>query len=167
LEKPVISEDVVLGEGVRVFQPDLVNLYGCTIGAGTKIGAFVEIRKDVSIGRNCKIQAFVFIPEGVTIGEGVFLGPHVCFTNDRFPAAVLPNGELMAEDDWTREDTSVGDMASIGANATILCGIAIGERAMVGAGAVVTKDVPPYAIVKGNPAVVCGDVRDRKRQVVK
>ena len=160
----MITSDVVLGEGATVFQPDLVNLYGCSIGAGSKIGAFVEIRKGVQIGKNCKIQAFVFIPEGVSVGNGVFLGPHVCFTNDRHPVAVLPDGSLMSEGDWSLEKTTVEDRASIGANATILCGVRIGQGAMVGAGAVVTKDVPAYAIVKGNPAAVCGDVRDRERR---
>jgi UDP-2-acetamido-3-amino-2,3-dideoxy-glucuronate N-acetyltransferase len=160
----VITSDVILGEGAIVFQPDLVNLYGCFIGAGTKVGAFVEIRKGVRIGGNCKIQAFVFIPEGVSIGNGVFLGPHVCFTNDRYPAAVLPDGVLMAESDWSLEETIVEDRVSIGANATILSGIRIGEGAMVGAGAVVTKDVPPNTVVRGNPAVICGRARDREHR---
>ena len=150
----MIKDDVVLGEGVIVFQPDLVNLYGCTIGAGTKVGAFVEIRNGVTIGANCKIQAFVFVPEGVTVGDGVFLGPHVCFTNDRFPAAVLPDGGQMSEHDWVLEETFVDDRARIGANATILCGVTIGQGALVGAGAVVTKSVPANAVVVGNPAVI-------------
>jgi UDP-2-acetamido-3-amino-2,3-dideoxy-glucuronate N-acetyltransferase len=161
----LINDDVILGQGAVVFQPDLVNLYGCEIGAGSKVGAFVEIRKGVRIGENCKIQAFVFIPEGVTVGNGVFLGPHVCFTNDRFPAAVLPDGSMMGEGDWVLEETTIEDQACIGANATILCGITVGKGALIAAGSVVTKDVPPYAIVKGNPAVVCGDIRTRERGI--
>lgn len=153
----MIAKDVMFAEDVIVFQPDLVNLYGCEIGAGTKIGAFVEIRKGVVIGRNVKIQAFVFIPEGVTIGDGVFLGPHVCFTNDRYPRAVGSDGELLADGDWTRQDTRVEDGASIGANATILSGVTIGAKAMIGAGAVVTKDVPAGALAVGVPAKVVGD----------
>lgn len=148
----MISKDVRLGENVVVFHPDLVNLYGCEIGAGTKIGAFVEIRKTVRIGRNVKIQAFVFIPEGVTIEDGVFLGPHVCFTNDKFPRAVNPDGTLQEATDWHQVPTLVRRGASIGANATILCGVTIGEYAMVGAGAVVTRDVPPRTLVVGVPA---------------
>ncbi len=157
----MIGSDVELGDGVVVYHPDLVNLYGCRIGAGTKIGAFVEIRKDVRIGRNVKIQAFVFIPEGVTIGDGVFLGPHACFTNDRHPRAVRPDGSPLTESDWILERTVVEDHASIGANATILCGVTIGANAMVGAGALVTRDVPANAVVGGVPARVIGEVRDR------
>jgi UDP-2-acetamido-3-amino-2,3-dideoxy-glucuronate N-acetyltransferase len=162
----VISDDVVLGPGVIVYKPELVNLYGCRIGARTKIGAFVEIRKGVRLGENCKVQAFVFIPEGVSIGDGVFIGPHVCFTNDRFPAAVRQDGSMLEEGDWKLEETAVGDRARIGANATILCGIRIGEDALVGAGAVVTRDVPAFAIVKGNPAIVSGDVRETGQEVL-
>jgi UDP-2-acetamido-3-amino-2,3-dideoxy-glucuronate N-acetyltransferase len=161
----VIADDVTLGEGAVIFQPDLVNLYGCHIGPGSKIGAFVEIRKGVKIGARCKIQAFVFVPEGVTIGDGVFLGPHVCFTNDRYPASVRPDGNLLEEGDWNLEETTVGNRARIGANATILCGIEIGEGALIGAGAVVTRSVPAFAIVKGNPATICGDVREHDEKV--
>lgn len=148
----MISDDVVLGEDVRIYHPDLVNLYGCRIGDNCKIGAFVEIRKDVVIGRNVKIQAFVFIPEGVTIEDGVFLGPHVCFTNDKHPRSVGPDGELLTDEDWEQVPTRVKQGASIGANATILCGVTIGRGAMVGAGAVVTRDVPDEATVVGVPA---------------
>jgi len=156
-----IAEDVILGEGVKIFHPELVNLYGCEISVGCKIGAFVEIRSQVKIGRNVKIQAFAFIPEGVTVEDGVFIGPHVCFTNDKYPRGVNPDGSLMQAGDWEIIPTLVKQGASIGANATVLCGITIGEYAMVGAGAVVTHDVPDYAIVTGVPARVVGDVRER------
>lgn len=157
----VIASDVRLGKGVIIYHPDLVNLYGCEIGDGCKIGAFVEIRKQVQIGRNVKIQAFAFIPEGVTIEDGVFIGPHACFTNDKYPRAVNPDGSLMEPSDWEVVPSLVKQGASIGANATILGGITIGEYAMVGAGAVVTHDVPGYAVVLGVPARVVGDVREQ------
>ncbi|GAB4530978.1 MAG: acyltransferase [Anaerolineae bacterium] len=158
----MIAADVRLGADVVVYHPDLVNLYGCEIGDGCKVGAFVEIRKQVKIGRNVKIQAFAFIPEGVTIEDGVFVGPHVCFTNDKYPRAINPDGSLMEADDWEIIPTLVKEGASIGANATILCGITVGEYALVAAGAVVTRDVPAYAIVAGVPARVVGDIRDRQ-----
>jgi len=150
----MIKEDVVVGEGTKIFQPDLVNLYGCKIGKNCKIGAFVEIRKDVVIGNNVKIQAFAFIPEGITIENGVFIGPHVCFTNDKYPKSINKDGSLKMADDWTVERTHVQEGASIGANATILCGVTIGEHAMIGAGSTVTKDVPPGVTVAGNPAQI-------------
>lgn len=155
----MIEADVQLGKNVIIYHPDLVNLYGCEIGDGSKIGAFVEIRKQVKIGRNVKIQAFAFIPEDVTIEDGVFIGPHVCFTNDKYPRAVNADGSLLQVGDWKSLPTLVNRYASIGANATVLCGITIGERAIVGAGAVVTHDVPAYAIVAGVPARVIGDTR--------
>ncbi len=161
-QKTVIKSDVVLGRDVQIFQPDLVNLYGCEIGDETKIGAFVEIRRGVRVGRRCKIQAFVFIPEGVAIADGVFIGPHVCFTNDLYPAAINLDGSLKSPDDWHQISTEVGEGAAIGANATIICGIKIGKFALIGAGAVVTKDVPDYAIVAGNPARAVGDTRTRQ-----
>jgi UDP-2-acetamido-3-amino-2,3-dideoxy-glucuronate N-acetyltransferase len=158
----MIAEDVRLGEDVIVYHPDQVNLYGCEIGDGCKIGSFVEIRKQVKVGRNVKIQAFAFIPEGVTIEDGVFIGPHVCFTNDKYPRAINADGSLMDADDWEIVPTLVEQGANIGANATIICGITIGKFALVGAGAVVTRDVPAYAIVTGVPARVVGDVRDHE-----
>jgi acetyltransferase-like isoleucine patch superfamily enzyme len=156
----MIAEDVRLGNNVVVYHPDQVNLYGCEIGDGCKIGSFVEIRKQVKIGRNVKIQAFAFIPEGVTIEDGVFIGPHVCFTNDKYPRAINPDGSLMDADDWEIIPTLVEQGANIGANATVMCGVTISKFALVGAGAVVTRDVPAYAIVTGVPARVVGDVRD-------
>jgi len=159
----MIKEDVELGPGVVIYQPDLVNLYGCEIGAETKIGAFVEIRRTAKIGSRCKIQAFAFIPEGVTIGDGVFIGPHVCFTNDMFPRAINEDGTPQTDSDWVTTTTRVGRSASIGANATILCGLEIGDFALIAAGAVVLQDVPAHAIVAGNPARTIGDVRKRKK----
>lgn len=147
----MIREDVKLGKGVTIYHPELVNLYGCEIGDHTKIGAFVEIRKQVKIGKNCKIQAFAFIPEGVTVEDDVFIGPHVCFINDKFPRATVA-GRLREETDWKMEKTFVRRGASIGANATILCGLTIGENAMVAAGSFVTKDVAADTLVAGNPA---------------
>jgi len=158
----MIKSDVKLGRDVMIYHPDLVNLYGCEIGDNSKIGSFVEIRKQVRIGSNVKIQAFAFIPEGVTIENGVFIGPHACFTNDTYPRAINPDGSLMDASDWEIVPTLVKQGASIGANATILCGITIGEYALIGAGAVVTKDVPAYAIVVGVPAQVVGDIRERQ-----
>ena len=158
----MIAADVRLGKNAVIYHPELVNLYGCQIGDGCRIGAFVEIRRGVRLGRNVKVQAFAFIPEGVTLQDGVFVGPHVCFTNDKYPRAVNPDGSLMEADDWEILPTLVKQGASIGANATIMCGTTIGEYAMVGAGAVVTGDVPAYAIVVGVPARVVGDVRDRE-----
>ena len=158
----MIADDVRLGAHVIIYHPDQVNLYGCRIGDECKIGSFVEIRKDVTIGNRVKIQAFAFIPEGVTIEDGVFIGPHACFTNDRYPSSVGPDGKLLDESEWERLDTRVKTGASIGANATILCGVTIGAHAMVGAGSVVTHDVPDYKVVAGVPARVVGDVRNRK-----
>ena len=158
----MIAADVRLGENVVIYHPDLVNLYGCELDDGCKVGAFVEIRKQVKVGRNVKIQAFAFIPEGVTIEDGAFIGPHVCFTNDKYPQAINPDGSLMETDDWEIIPTLVKEGANVGANATIMCGITIGEHALVGAGAVVTRDVPAYAIVAGVPARVVGDIRDRQ-----
>ena len=158
----MINKDVQLGEDVVIFHPDLVNLYGCQIGDGTKIGSFVEIQKGASIGARCKISSHSFICEGVEIEDGVFVGHGVMFINDTYPKAVGEDGELQTEADWQLIRTRVKLRASIGSNATILCGITIGEGALVGAGAVVTKDVPDYAIVSGVPARVVGDTRTRE-----
>jgi len=155
-----IADTVRLGADVRIFQPDLVNLYGCTIGAETKIGAFVEVQKNVAIGARCKISSHTFICEGVIIADEVFVGHGVMFTNDRLPRATNADGSLQTEADWSVEETHVGKAASIGSNATIISGVRIGVGALVGAGAVVTKDVPDYAIVAGVPARVVGDRRE-------
>ena len=136
----------------------MVNLYGCAIGAGTSIGPFVEIQKDVVVGRNCKISSHAFVCAGVTIEDGVFIGHGVMFTNDLYPRAVKPDGELQGEGDWNVIPTRVSTRASIGSNATILAGITIGEGALVGAGAVVTRDVPPGTIVAGVPARIVAKV---------
>ena len=134
----MIAPSVTLGEGVVIHHPDLVNLYGCTIGAGSRIGTFVEIQKNAAIGRDCKISSHTFICEGVTIEDGVFVGHGVMFTNDMHPRAVNPDGSLQTDSDWELLPTRVGRRASIGSNATILPGLTIGEGAQVGAGAVVT-----------------------------
>jgi UDP-2-acetamido-3-amino-2,3-dideoxy-glucuronate N-acetyltransferase len=154
-----IAADVVLGAGVRIFQPDLVNLYGCSIGAETKIGAFVEIQKNARVGARCKISSHSFVCEGVTIEDQVFVGHGVMFINDTYPRATNDDGSLQTGSDWEMTPTIVRSRASIGSNATILAGITIGTGALVGAGAVVTRDVPDYAIVAGVPARVIGDAR--------
>jgi UDP-2-acetamido-3-amino-2,3-dideoxy-glucuronate N-acetyltransferase len=154
----MIANDVTLGKDVKIYQPGLVNLYGCTIGENTKIGAFVEAQRDVRIGRNCKISSHTFICSGVTIEDGVFVGHGVMFTNDLYPRAVNPDGSMQTEQDWEIVSTLVKAGASIGSNATILGGVTIGEQALVGAGAVVTRDVPPFAIVAGVPARVTGRI---------
>lgn len=154
-----ISDTVRLCANVKIFQPALVNLYGCTIGADTKVGAFVEIQKNASIGARCKISSHTFICEGVEIEDEVFIGHGVMFTNDKFPRATNADGSLQTEADWHVEPTRVKKRASIGTHATIIAGVTIGEGALVGAGAVVTKNVPDYAIVAGVPARVIGDTR--------
>jgi acetyltransferase-like isoleucine patch superfamily enzyme len=147
-----IASNVELGENV-VLQ-DFINLYGCRIGDNTKIGPFVEVQRNAMVGRNCKIQSHSFICEGVTIEDEVFVGHGVMFINDRYPRATTDAGALQAESDWTVVRTTVRKGASIGSNATILCGVTVGEGAIVGAGSVVTKDVPPRTVVAGNPAKV-------------
>jgi acetyltransferase-like isoleucine patch superfamily enzyme len=146
----VIAPDVKLGRDVRIY--GFVNLYGCEIGDNTKIGAFVEIQKGVKIGKSCKIQSHTFICEGVTIEDHVFIGHNVTFINDRYPRAAVADGTLQTEADWECITTLVKRGASIGSSATILCGVTVGENAIVGAGSVVTKDVPADVIVAGNPS---------------
>ena len=145
-----IAPDVKLGHNVRIF--GFTNLYGCDIGDDTRVGTFVEIQKNARIGRRCKISSHTFICEGVTIEDEVFVGHNVTFINDRLPKATNGNGALQSEADWTCVPTLVKRGASIGSGATLLCGITIGEHAIIGAGSVVTKDVPPGAVVAGNPA---------------
>lgn len=156
----MIASNVKLDDGTVIHHPDLVNLYGCTIGAGTRIGTFVEIQKNVLIGKNCKISSHSFLCEGVTLEDGVFIGHGVMFTNDTYPRAVNPDGSLQTEADWIVIPTLVKRHASIGSNATILPGVTIGEAAQVGAGAVVTKDVSDGAIVAGVPARMIGRIDD-------
>jgi acetyltransferase-like isoleucine patch superfamily enzyme len=156
-----IAVDVLLGKDVKIFQPELVNLYGCTIAEETKIGCFVEIQKNASVGARCKISSHTFICEGVTIEDEVFVGHGVMFMNDLYPRAVNDDGSMQTESDWAVVATRVKRRASIGSNATIMAGVTIGESALVGAGAVVTKDVADHAIVAGVPAQVIGDVRER------
>ena len=156
-----VAESVRLGKDVKIFQPALVNLYGCTIGDDTKIGAFVEIQKNARIGSRCKISSHSFVCEGVIIEDEVFVGHGVMFINDRYPRATNTDGSLQTEADWSVETTTIRQQASIGSNATIVAGVTIGTGALVGAGAVVTKDVPDYAIVAGVPARVIGDVRKK------
>lgn len=156
-----INPDVRLGNNVKIFHPELVNLYGCAIGNETKIGTFVEIQKNVTIGSRCKISSHSFLCEGVILEDEVFVGHGVMFTNDVYPQATNEDGSLKTEADWYPVKTIVRRCASIGSHATILPGITIGEKALIGAGAVVTQNVPDYAIVVGVPARVVGDIRDR------
>ena len=147
-----VATDVKLGRGVKLSK--FINLYGCEVGDGTRIGAFVEVQKNAKIGKRCKISSHTFICEGVTIEDEVFIGHGVTFINDKFPRATNDAGQLQTETDWKPVPTTVKRGASVGSGATILCGITIGERATVGAGSVVTKDVPDRATVAGNPARV-------------
>jgi UDP-2-acetamido-3-amino-2,3-dideoxy-glucuronate N-acetyltransferase len=157
-----IAADVILGRDVRIFQPELVNLYGCSIGDETRVGAFVEIQKNAIVGARCKISSHSFVCEGVNIEDECFLGHGVMFTNDVYPRAVNSDGTPQTEVDWKVMTTTVRKRASIGSNATIIAGVTIGEGALVGAGAVVTKNVPDFAIVAGVPARVIGDVRKER-----
>lgn len=157
----MIEKDVKLGKNVKIFHPELVNLYGCEIGDSTKIGSFVEIQKGVKVGKNCKIEAFAFLPTGIELEDEVFVGPHACFTNDKLPRATNVDGSMKTAEDWVVTKTIVRRRAGIGANATIICGITIGENSIVGAGSVVTKDVPANSIVAGNPARMVGTIPDK------
>ena len=145
-----IADNVKLGNGVKLSK--FINLYGCEIGDETKIGAFVEIQKNAAIGKRCKISSHTFICEGVLIEDNVFIGHSVTFINDTYPRATTPDGGLQTEADWKLERTLVKRGASIGSGSTILCNVTVGENAIIGAGSVVTKDVPPNSIVAGNPA---------------
>ncbi len=155
-----IASDVKLGSNVRIF--DFVNLYGCEIGDNTKIGAFVEIQKGVKIGKNCKISSHTFICEGVTIEDNVFIGHNVTFINDIYPRATNPDGSMQTEQDWVCIPTTIKKGASVGSSATLLAGITVGENAMIGAGSVVTKDVPSNTIVAGNPARVIRTIQEEQ-----
>ena len=156
-----ISDNVVLGQRVKIFQPDLVNLYGCTLGDDTKVGAFVEIQKNAFIGRRCKISSHTFVCEGVTIEDDVFVGHGVMFINDLYPRATT-EGHLQTEQDWKVVPTRVKRGASIGSGAVILAGVTIGEGAMIGAGAVVTHDVPDHRVAKGVPARLGGIILQKQ-----
>ena len=151
MEKKNIN-NVKLGKDVKIF--DFVNLYGCSIDDYSKVGTFVEIQKGASIGKNCKVSSHTFICEGVHIGDGVFVGHNVTFINDKYPRSVNPDGSMQTEEDWKLVETFVKKGASIGSSSTIMCGITIGENSIVGAGAVVTKDVPDNTVVAGVPAKV-------------
>ena len=153
-----IAPDVKLGQNVRI--PGFANLYGCSIGDDTRIGAFVEIQKGATVGARCKISSHSFICEGVAIEDEVFVGHHVVFINDRYPRATTPGGAPQSEEDWDVIPTRVCRRASLGSGAVIMCGVTIGEGAIVGAGAVVTRDVPAQTIVAGNPARVVREVSE-------
>jgi acetyltransferase-like isoleucine patch superfamily enzyme len=155
----IVADDVELGEGVQLFH--FVNLYGCRVGAGSRVGSFVEIQRGVTIGERCKISSHTFICEGVTIEDEVFVGHGVMFINDRHPRAAGDGGELLGREDWTCEPTRICRRASIGSGAVIMCGVTIGEGALVGAGGVVTKDVPPGATVVGVPTRIVGSQSKR------
>lgn len=154
-----IAPDVKLGKDVQLHA--FVNLYGCTIGDGTRVGAFVEIQRNAIIGRRCKISSHAFICEGVHIEDECFIGHHVVFINDRYPAAVNADGSLQTAADWKVVESRVCKRASIGSGAVVLCGVTIGEGAIVGAGAVVTKNVPPHTVVAGNPARLLRKVKQQ------
>lgn len=156
----LIAPNVKLGERVKIF--NFTNLYGCFIGDDTKVGTFVEIQKGAVIGKRCKISSHTFICEGVTIEDDVFVGHNVTFINDRFPRATNEEGQLQTEQDWKCEPTLIRKGASIGSSVTVLCGVTVGERAIVGAGSVVTKNVPPDTIVAGNPARVVRKILKEK-----
>src|SRR3989339_1515337 len=156
----IISSDVKLGQNVKLSK--FINLYGCAIGDNTKIGAFVEIQKNAAVGKNCKISSHTFICEGVTIEDDVFIGHSVTFINDSYPRATAGDGGLQTEADWTVEPSLVKKGASIGSGSTILANVTIGEKAIIGAGSVVTRDVPAGSIVAGNPAKIIRRVIDER-----
>ena len=156
-----IADDVKLGNNVKLSK--FINLYGCAIDDNTKIGSFVEIQKNATVGKNCKISSHTFICEGVTIEDDVFIGHSVTFINDTYPRATAQNGQLQTETDWTVEPTHVGKGASIGSGSTILSNVSIGEKAIVGAGSVVTKDVPANTTVAGNPARILNTIATGER----
>lgn len=156
----MIADSVKLGKDVKIWHPQLVNLYGCTIGDNTTIGAFVEIQKNVLIGKNCKISSHSFLCEGVIVKDGVFIGHNVCFINDKYPRSTNPDGSKQQESDWKVTPTIIEQGASIGTGSIILCGITIGENTIIGAGSVVTKDVPSGVIAYGNPARVMRKIEE-------
>src|SRR5580704_13058460 len=158
----MIAPNVITHERVVIPQPELVNLYGCELGEETKVGPFVEIQAGVVVGARCKISSHSFICSGVVIEDGVFIGHGVMFINDVYPRAVNDDGSLQTEADWKLVNTRIRAGASIGTHATVMGGITVGRLALVGAGAVVTTDVPDYAIVAGVPARIIGDTRDRR-----
>ncbi len=155
-------QNVTLGKDVQIRQPDLVNLYGCTIGDQTRVGAFVEIQKNTSVGARCKISSHTFICEGVTIEDECFVGHNVCFINDRYPRATAAEGQLQTEADWAVVPSRVCRGASIGSGAVILCGVTIGKGALIGAGAVVTHDVPARHLAMGVPAEVVRPLSEKE-----
>jgi UDP-2-acetamido-3-amino-2,3-dideoxy-glucuronate N-acetyltransferase len=159
-----IADNVKLGFSVSIPHPQLVNLYGCSVGDGSRIGTFVEIQKNASVGARCKISSHTFICEGVVIEDEVFVGHGVMFINDRRPRATNEDGSAQTEADWALEPTRIRRTASIGSNATIVCGVTVGVGALVGAGAVVTRDVPDHAVVAGVPARIVGDTRTKSKQ---
>lgn len=150
----MIAESVKLGKDVKIWHPELVNLYGCTIGDNSTIGAFVEIQKNVLVGKNCKISSHSFLCEGVHMKDNVFIGHNVSFINDKYPRSTNADGSRQQEGDWKATPTLIEQGASIGSGSTILCGITIGENSIIGAGSVVTKDIPADSIAYGNPAKV-------------
>jgi len=156
-----IASDVKLGKNVKIY--DFVNLYGCEIGDNTRIGTFVEIQKGATIGKNCKISSHTFICEGVTIEDNVFIGHNVTFINDKYPRATTAEGTLQGEKDWVCIPTLVKKGASVGSSSTILSGVTIGENALVGAGSVVTKDVPAHATAAGNPARILRKTKEDRQ----
>jgi len=160
-----ISDDVRLGKNVRLSK--FINLYGCSIGDNTKIGAFVEVQKNAIIGSNCKISGHTFICEGVIIKDNIFIGHNVTFINDTYPRATTPDGSLQTDEDWSVEPVTVHNGVSIGSSSTILSNVTIGENSIVGAGSVVTKDVPPDTVVAGNPAKILRKINESKQNYIR